>query len=108
MLAAFARIDAVAMGIAIGCVAALVVFAATAVLLVNASNSGAPVGPHLGLLRIYLPGYSVSWAGALIGAVYAWGIGVAVGLVLAWLWNLTHRMYIAAVMIRAMWWRFMD
>lgn len=106
VIAAFARIDPVAMGVAAGSVAAVLLFAATAALLLKASVADAPVGPHLALLRVYLPGYSVSWVGGLIGATYAWVIGAAVGLLVASLWNFTHRLYIAAVLIRAMWWRF--
>jgi hypothetical protein len=78
-------------------------FLATAVLLLKGAIVGGPVGPHLALLSIYLPGYRVSWAGAIVGAGYFWLIGAVLGFVFAALWNLTHQVYVAAIVVRAMW-----
>jgi len=51
-------------------------FVATNVLVIR---GGPQVGPHLSLLSIYLPGYSVTFLGSLIGFVYLFVIGYAVG-----------------------------
>lgn len=104
LMAAFARLDPVALAVSLGAIAAFILFAATAVLLLK---GGAVVGPHLALLGIYLPGYEVSWVGGLIGAVYFWLIGAVLGLVIAVLWNMTHYMYVALMVVRTMWWRMM-
>lgn len=106
-MAAFGRIDVVALAVAMGTVLALGLFLMTAFLLIKGAPPGTPVGPHLSLLSIYLPGYSVSWAGAVIGAAYAWVVGAAIGFALAVLWNLTHYLYIILVVVRDRWWRLM-
>lgn len=103
-MVAFARMDPVALAIALGTLAALMLYAATAALLIK---GGALVGQHLTLIGIYLPGYEVSWAGALVGAAYLWIICAVLGLMLAVLWNLTHYIYVALVVIRAAWWEMM-
>jgi hypothetical protein len=107
LMAAFARIDVVAYAIASGTVCALLLFAATAILLLKGPQSGVNVGQHLNLIGVYLPGYEVSWAGGLLGAFYAWLLGAIAGFVLAVLWNLTHYLYITAIVVRAAWWRMM-
>lgn len=48
---------------------------------------GANVGQHLGLLRHYFPGYSVTWPGALVGLAYGMLTGGIVGWSLARLYN---------------------
>ncbi len=107
LMVAFARMDAVALSVAMGCVAALMLFSATAILLIKGAPPGMHVGPHLGLLAIYLPGYSVSWGGGIVGAIYAGIVGAVIGFLIAVLWNLTHYLYIAVVTIRAYWWQMM-
>ena len=107
LMAAFARFDVVALAVAIGTVCAIGLFLLTAVLLVKGAPPGMPIGTHLGVLGSYLPGYSVSWGGSAIGAVYAWMIGALAGFVWAALWNLTHFLYIILVVLRAHWWRMM-
>jgi hypothetical protein len=107
LMAAFARIDPVALAVAMGAVGALGLFLMTVALLVKGAPPGAPVGPHLALLGIYLPGYSVSWTGSVIGALYAFLLGGVTGFVWAVMWNLTHYLYIILVVVRAHWWRLM-
>src|ERR1700741_3022080 len=94
LVAGFARIDVMALAIALGTVVAVGLFLMTAALLVKGAPPGMPVGTHLNLLGFYLPGYSVSWGGSLIGAGYAWMIGASIGFVWAVLWNLSHYLYI--------------
>src|ERR1035437_1757801 len=77
------RLDPVALGIAVGAVAGLGVFLATALLLLK---SGAIVGPNLALLGQFMPGYTVSWPGSLIGM----GYGVIGGLALGWFVAILH------------------
>jgi hypothetical protein len=48
---------------------------------------GDEVGPHLGLLRFYFPGYTVTWTGALVGFAYGFAGGAAVGGLTAWVYN---------------------
>ena len=59
------------------------------------------MGPHLGALAAYLPGYSVSLKGAFIGAGYAALIGGALGLLLALTWNFAHALLLAFIRVRA-------
>ncbi|MFN0109961.1 MAG: NAD(P)/FAD-dependent oxidoreductase [Blastocatellia bacterium] len=61
---AFARLDPLALGVAIGTVFGIGLMLATVILLLQ---GGEFVGPRLGLLRNYLIGFEVTWAGALIG-----------------------------------------
>ena len=59
-------------------------FVATAWLLIR---GGPTVGPTLGLLRNYFPGYSVTWPGAFVGFVYGALVGAAAGYILARIYN---------------------
>jgi hypothetical protein len=71
-------------GIAFGCVLGLGLFIATNVLVVR---GGETVGPHLGLLGLYFPGYRVTFLGSLLGFVYAFVIGYGIGRVIATVYN---------------------
>jgi hypothetical protein len=90
---AFAKLDPLALGVALGSVCGLGLFLATAILLLKSvvsemdGGGGAVVGPSLSLLRHYLPGFSVTWPGAGIGFLEAASGGFFVGASLAWLWN---------------------
>jgi hypothetical protein len=59
-------------------------FVATAWLLLQ---GGETVGPHLGLLGVYFPGYSVSWGGAFLGFGYGALTGAVMGWSVAWFYN---------------------
>ena len=71
-------------GLALGVVAALGLFVATAWLVIK---GGPVVGPRLGLLSVYLPGYSVTWPGAFIGGAYMFLLGYGAGRVVATIYN---------------------
>jgi hypothetical protein len=71
-------------GIAIGLLLGVGLFLATVVLVLK---NGPNPGPHLSLLRIYFPGYSVTWVGSFIGFVYAFVVGYAVGRTIATIYN---------------------
>jgi hypothetical protein len=73
---AYERVSARGWGFALGILAGLGLFVATIVLVIR---GGPQVGPHLQLLGVYFPGYAVSWAGAFIGAAYAFVIGYIAG-----------------------------
>jgi hypothetical protein len=51
-------------------------------------KGGPTVGPTLGLLSAYFPGYSVTWTGSLVGLVYGALTGAVFGWCVAWLYNL--------------------
>lgn len=73
---AIARLNARAWGIAFGLLCGGGLFLATIILVLR---GGETVGPHLGLLRYYFPGYSVTFLGGIIGFVYAFVLGYALG-----------------------------
>lgn len=79
-----ARIHEQGWGIAVGLLCAVGIFLATNILVLR---GGAVVGPHLGLLRWYFPGYTVTFGGSLIGAVYAFVFGYGIGRAIASVYN---------------------
>lgn len=107
LMAAFAKIDVVAFTVALGAVFAVLLFGATAILLLKGAAPGIEVGAHMKLLGVYLPGYTVSWSGSLLGAGYGALIGAAIGLFIAVLWNMTHLLYITLIVIRTAWFNLM-
>jgi protoporphyrinogen oxidase len=87
---AFAKVDSLALGVAVGVVSGLGVFLASAVLLLK---SGSPVGPMLALLGHYFIGFEVTWAGAFLGLLEAGLAGSAIGATAAGLINGTLKAY---------------
>lgn len=81
---AFARYDAIALGVALAIPAAIGLFAATAILLIK---GGPAVGANLSLLSNYIVGFQVSWAGAFIGLVEVGVLGFGFGWTMAKLIN---------------------
>ena len=82
------RLNARAWGIAVGLLFGIGIFLATVLLVVK---GGATVGPHLGLLGQYLPGYTVTWGGAFIGFIYLFVIGYGVGRLIGVVYNALAR-----------------
>jgi len=78
------EINTKAWGIAFGLLLGGGLFVATNLLILR---GGETVGPHLGLLGVYLPGYSVSFVGSLIGFVYMFVIGYGMGRILGSVYN---------------------
>ncbi len=72
------------MGLALGVVSGLVIFAATNWLVIK---GGEPLGPNLQLLSQYFIGYRVSFGGSLIGFGYGFALGTLSGALVAWLYN---------------------
>ena len=81
---AFQRTSEQGWGLALGFLAAVGLFAATAILV---ARGGPNVGQHLSLLSVYLPGYSVSWPGAFVGAAYMFFLGYGAGRTIATIYN---------------------
>jgi len=80
VLAMAAQSVAVSMGLLCG----LGLFVATNFLVLR---GGENVGPHLGLLAAYFPGYRVTFLGSVIGFAYASLIGYFTGLAIATIYN---------------------
>ena len=82
--AAVVRMRARIMAVVIGLAAGTGVLIATVWLLVR---GGPNVGEHLGLLRNYFPGFTVTWPGAFVGFFWAALAGAALGFTVAWIYN---------------------
>ena len=94
IMAAFARLDLAALAIASSVVAGSALFVATAWMLLSHPATATTMPLNLGLLSNYLPGYSVSWGGSLVGLAYGMLIGLAAGAAFGAVWNLIHHVYL--------------
>jgi len=81
---AVARLRAGIMAVTFGMTGGVGLFAATVWLVIQ---GGDLVGPHLGLLANYLPGYTVTWGGAVLGLLYGGLLGASFGGAITWLYN---------------------
>ncbi|MCA0374542.1 MAG: hypothetical protein LCH84_02660 [Gemmatimonadetes bacterium] len=79
-----ARLHARAWGVSMGLLLGLGLFVATIWLV---AAGGPNVGQHLGLIGVFLPGYSVTVGGAFVGFVYLFVIGYALGRVVSGIYN---------------------
>ena len=85
---AVARLRASVMAVTFGIVGGLMLFVATVWLIILGPTGGSEhVGPTLGLLANFYPGYSVTWSGAVVGAFYGALSGAIAGFVLAVIYN---------------------
>lgn len=78
------KLNARAWGVALGLLLGLALALATIVLVIR---GGAAVGPHLSLVGVFLPGYSVSVLGAFIGFAYLFVIGYVIGWLVGSVYN---------------------
>jgi hypothetical protein len=78
------RLNGRAWGIAAGLLLGFGLFIATNILVLK---GGMQVGKHLGLLRVFFPGYSVTFVGSIIGFIYAFVVGYALGRVVGAVYN---------------------
>jgi len=78
------RLDAKIQGVVTGIVAGLGLFIATNWLVLKGGNV---IGPHLSLLSQFFFGYSVTFAGSLIGFAYAFVCGFIVEYSVATIYN---------------------
>jgi hypothetical protein len=97
--AVFAKMDVLASAVAGAVLCATVLFLLTAILLTQAVPENYPVGPHLSALAGYLPGYSVTWSGAVIGSLYGLALGTAAGFLVAFYWNIAHYVALGVMLI---------
>jgi hypothetical protein len=97
LLLAFAPLHKSAFGVAIGFVAALLVFLVTVATLLKPDAHRLP----LELLGVYFRGYSVSWTGALIGAGWAGMAGFVFGWFVAFCRNLVLAISLFVIRTRA-------
>lgn len=81
---AVSRLNARAWGIAFGLLMGFGLFFATLILVIK---GGPRQGQHLSLLRVFLPGYSVTFLGSVIGFVYMFVIGYALGRLIGSVYN---------------------
>jgi len=78
------RMNAALTGMVLGLLAGAALFLATIWLVIK---GGPHPGAHLILLSQYFPGYTVSWAGSLVGFCYAFVIGFLTGAALGLIYN---------------------
>jgi hypothetical protein len=78
------RLNDTILALALGLITGLLVFVATNWLVLK---GGEPIGPHLALLGQFLPGYSVSFLGSLVGLAYGAVLGAVAGWSIAWIYN---------------------
>ena len=50
-------------------------------------RGGPNVGQHLVMLRVFFPGYSVTWLGAFVGFIYGFVLGYGLGRIIGSVYN---------------------
>ncbi len=81
---AIRRLNGRAWGIAVGLLLGGGLFIATNFLVIR---GGPDVGRHLRLLGVYFPGYAVTFVGSVIGFIYAFVVGYALGRLIGTVYN---------------------
>jgi protoporphyrinogen oxidase len=94
----FPKLDRLAFGLSLGMVSGIVLFLATALLVLK---GGETIGPNLQLLNQYFPGYTVTLSGSLLGLGYGFATGFAGGWGFAFLRNMSVFLYMAFAHHRA-------
>jgi len=89
---AFARLHKRGLGVAMGVAFALGLWLLTMILVVK---GGYPIGPTLGLLGHYFPGYTVTFVGAFIGLFW----GFIAGFLLGGSFALLHNFFVWAWLV---------
>jgi hypothetical protein len=92
-----AKLDGVALGVALGTLFGLIVFLATNILILK---GGSEIGPNLALLSQYFIGYEVTFGGSLIGLAYGLLAGFVFGWLIAFLRNIIVAIYLHLVKIK--------
>ena len=90
---AFAKLDAVALGMGVGSVGGSAVCAATLILLLKGGNT---VGPNLTLLGQFFPAYGVTWRGSVIGLIDGFVFGYIFGFSVACVRNTAMRVHLGS------------
>lgn len=94
----FNKVDGVALGSAVGALTGALLCLATLILV---WRGGDEVGPRLGLLVQYFPGYTVTGPGSLVGLAYGFASGFAAGWGFAVFRNAALFLYMAILQRRA-------
>lgn len=94
---AFAPMDKLAFGIAVGSASGLLFFAATAVRLWR----GPAESTHMALLGQFFAGYTESWEGAVIGLLWGFAVGAIAGWFAAFVRNFVLATWLLVVRARA-------
>lgn len=92
-----AKVDSLALGVAFGTVFAAGIFLVTNLLILK---GGENIGPNLALLGQFFPGYNVTFGGSLIGLLYGFGSGFALGWLIAVIRNIIIRIYLQIINLR--------
>lgn len=90
---AYAKLDPVALGMAVGTFVGGGIFAATVILL---AKGGEHIGAKLSLLGQFFPSYSVTWAGSLIGLLYGFAMGFLFGFFFAFFRNTAMKLHLGS------------
>jgi len=98
IIEAFAKLDRTALGLAVGTLCGLAVFAATVILILK---GGDVVGPNLSLLGQFFVGYRVTVTGAFIGLLYGFILGYILGWLIGFFRNSLISVYLQALKTRA-------
>jgi hypothetical protein len=94
----FPKLDRLAFGLSLGMVSGIILFLATALLVLKGGDT---IGPNLQLLNHYFPGYTVTLSGSLLGLGYGFATGFAGGWGFAFLRNMSVFLYMAFAHRRA-------
>jgi len=92
-----AKLDGKALGIAIGSLLGLGIFAATNFLILK---GGDVLGPNLALLNQFFIGYEITFLGSLIGLVYGVMAGFIIGWLIAVIRNFMVMVYMQVIKVR--------
>ena len=85
---AIVRLRAAVMGLVLGLAGGTLLFLVTIWLVLRGPAPGQTrIGPTLGLLRFYFPGYEVSVWGSFVGFFYGALTGALIGWVIAFVYN---------------------
>lgn len=92
-----AKVNSVALGIAVGTLFALIIFLATNILVFK---GGDVIGPNLALLSQYFIGYKVTFVGSLIGLFYGFVSGFILGWLAGFLRNSVVALYLLSLKLK--------
>lgn len=92
-----AKIDSLALGVALGTVFGFGIFLITNLLIYK---GGETIGPNLALLAQFFPGYQVTFGGSLIGLLYGFASGFALGWLIAVIRNIIIKIYLHIINLR--------